>query len=155
MQFNSIKNIYSRFLAKIKVDKFNSECCWFWSGASKGNGYGSFVYNGKACQAHRVAYKLFVREDIPANHDVCHTCDNRMCVNPDHLFTGTRSDNMKDMSLKGRGAGECRKHLKEDQIQEIKQRLMSGHTPRLIARSMLVSYTTVISIKNNQSYVSK
>lgn len=153
MGFNSVKNIYSRFLEKVKVEKFNSDCCWLWVGASKGNGYGSFVYQGKAQQAHRVAYQLFVK-DIEKGKDVCHTCDNRMCVNPDHLFIGTRSDNMRDMSLKGRGAGGNRKHLKEFQIQEIRQRLISGHSPRAISQSMDINYATIISIKNNKSYVS-
>ena len=154
MSFNSIKNIYSRFLAKIKVNKFNDDCCWFWIGASKGNGYGSFVYKGKAEQAHRVSYKLFIQNVIPNNCDICHTCDNRMCVNPDHLFVGTRKDNMVDMKSKGRGSGGSRKHLLESQIQEIKQRLISGHSIRQIALSMDINYHTILSIKNNKSYVS-
>lgn len=153
MTFKSFKNIYSRFLEKVKVEKFNSDCCWFWIGASKGNGYGSFVYKGKAEQAHRAAYKLFVGK-IPDGKEICHTCDNRMCVNPDHLFPGTRKDNMQDMMLKGRGGGGNRKHLKEIQVQEIRQRLIAGHSPRIISESMNVHYSTVISIKNNKSYVS-
>jgi hypothetical protein len=151
-EFNFVPNIYSRFLSNVKTNGFNAGQCWLWSGASKGNGYGNFNYKGKTTPSHRVAYFLFINDKIDQNLDVCHTCDVRHCVNPDHLFLGTRKDNMTDMRLKGRGDGGCRKHLKEWQIQEIKQRLTSGHSSRKIATSMDINYSTINSIKNGDSY---
>lgn len=147
-----IKNKYARFLSKVSVRDFASDECWQWTGATKGNGYGHLSLERKSVPAHRAAYMLFVGE-IPEGSDVCHTCDNRSCVNPDHLFIGTRKQNMEDMSAKGRGAGGARKHLTEANVQEIRLRLASGHSPRKIANSMRVNYSTVVAIKAGRSYV--
>lgn len=147
-----IPNAYTRFFQKVDVVQFDPDACWIWKGASKGNGYGHVSVGGKNVPAHRHAYTLFVSKEIPAGMDVCHTCDTRSCVNPDHLFIGTRSENMADMKLKGRGAGGHRKHLKENQVQEIRQRLAAGVQPRRIANQMNVNYSTVASIKEGKSY---
>ncbi len=135
------------FLRKADTKNFSAEECWTWLGAGKGNGYG---HTSKG-PAHRVAYELFVGT-IPNGMDVCHRCDNRACVNPSHLFVGTRAENMADMSAKKRGAGGCRKHLKESAIQEIRRRLSAGTRPRVIAETMDINYATVVAIKEGRSY---
>lgn len=78
--------------------------CWLWTGgtnASASRGYGVFFFRKKSSQAHRVSYTLF-RGEIPEGMHACHKCDVRLCVNPDHIFIGTRSDNMRDCVAKGR-----------------------------------------------------
>lgn len=75
--------------------------CWLWTGAKAPRGYGSFYYLEGPLLAHRVSYLIY-RGEIPEGMFVCHKCDVRCCVNPDHLFLGTNQDNMDDMVRKGR-----------------------------------------------------
>jgi hypothetical protein len=71
-------------------------------GCTLPNGYGKLSRGGKTWLAHRWVWTE-VYGSIPARMHVCHTCDNRRCINPEHLFLGTRKDNMQDMIRKGRG----------------------------------------------------
>ena len=81
-----------------KVDK--TESCWIWN-ASLRYGYGAFKINGKVVGAHRFSWEYHFGK-INNGLNVCHKCDNPKCVNPQHLFLGSNSDNMKDCYKKGR-----------------------------------------------------
>ncbi|OOY15088.1 HNH endonuclease signature motif containing protein [Thioclava sp. DLFJ4-1] len=135
------------------VDDFSSDTeCWNWIGAGKGNGYGHTTVNGRSMGAHRRAFILFYGE-IPSGFDVCHSCDNRACVNPNHLFLGTRAENMTDAMVKGRTAGGNRKHLTEKTVQEIRRRIRTGEPDLLIARALDANSETVRKIREGKSYV--
>jgi hypothetical protein len=79
--------------------------CWEWAGAISSNGYGAILWNSKLLGPHRVSWILHYG-DIPSGLIVCHTCDNRSCVNPAHLWLGTTRDNAIDMSRKGRAGNQ-------------------------------------------------
>lgn len=82
--------------------------CWNWRLSKDRIGYGRMkVQLGsrdsfRSTSAHRYAYELW-RGHIPQGMNVLHSCDNRQCCNPEHLFLGTQKDNMRDMHAKGRG----------------------------------------------------
>lgn len=112
-----------------KVDKIsNPNNCWIWT-AYKWRGYGKFGWHGKIYLAHRISYELAFGEFDPTL-DILHKCDNPACVNPDHLFSGTHLDNMRDMINKGRDykfqhfTGEKSAHhkLTDKQVVEIRLR---------------------------------
>jgi hypothetical protein len=73
--------------------------CWIWTAYTNKAGYGQFRYEGKQELAHRVSW--FIKNGR-TDKCVLHRCDNRPCVNPDHLFEGTQQDNIRDCVNKGR-----------------------------------------------------
>jgi len=94
---NTLSQIHERFWSKVKVSQANK--CWPWLGVSDLNNYGQFRMEGKTIRSARVAFYLRNGE-WPDN--ACHTCDNPICCNPSHIFSGTRQENMSDMIAKGR-----------------------------------------------------
>lgn len=88
-----------RLAGKYKVN--DKTGCWEWVAAIGRDGYGAINFEGRVWKAHRLSYEVF-RGPIPKDLHMCHKCDNKKCINPDHLFPGTRFDNMQDCVKKGR-----------------------------------------------------
>lgn len=148
-----------------RVDKVESGC-WEWTGAIRGkSGYGAIKVNGKMISAHRHSYEQH-KGPIVNGLLVCHTCDNRKCVNPDHLFLGTHSDNMQDAYRKGRlcipdGTKKFalnhkpkNRKLQEDQVAEIKLAIETrGSTPLyVIAQKYGVGEHVIRDISSGRTY---
>lgn len=88
--------------------------CWEWKAAKINTGYGLMRVGNIAKLAHRLSYER--RHGSADGLFVCHRCDNPGCVNPDHLFVGTQTDNMRDMSRKGRAGFQGRSRSEEDRL---------------------------------------
>ena len=93
-----VNSIEERFWSKAKKVKGG---CWEWQRSRNQQGYGMFWFKNKWMRANRVAWEL-IYGSIPLNMQVCHSCDNPGCVNPNHLFLGSQHDNMRDCVRKGR-----------------------------------------------------
>lgn len=96
--------IEERLYSHIKINEISG--CWEWQGSTRA-GYGRLTIGSRKdgtrriVMAHRLSYELNYGE-IPENMEICHKCDNRCCINPEHLFVGTHQDNMDDRERKGR-----------------------------------------------------
>jgi DNA-binding XRE family transcriptional regulator len=102
--------------------------------------------------AHRVAYEVY-RGPIPDGMHVCHKCDNRICVNPDHLFLGTHAENMADMSKKNRqarGADNGSAKLTEIDVRAI--RAENSKSQSELGKDYGVSQSYISKIKRRESW---
>ncbi|TPJ86985.1 MULTISPECIES: HNH endonuclease signature motif containing protein [unclassified Mesorhizobium] len=145
-----LPKLLERFFVSFTVDEETG--CWNWTGEVKPNGYGviSKKVKGKRHRfyAHRFSAEHVAGKDVPADMDACHECDNRRCVNPDHLFVGTRKKNMEDCVAKGRQAkGDMLPQtvLTEEQVQSIRADDRDYET---IADAFGVGCSSVSNIKN-------
>lgn len=117
-----------RFFAKV-VEVENG--CHEWI-AGKHAGYGIFCINKETARvrAHRVAWVIAHNQQIPEGMEICHHCDNPSCVNPEHLFVGTQTDNMQDKVDKGKNNTQI---LCKDQVFEIYKLRDSGWSAKKLS----------------------
>lgn len=132
-----------RFLTKIE----KTETCWVWTGFRDRGGYGRVHYVGRKTFAHILSYQLFVGDT--GNKCVLHKCDNPSCVNPDHLFLGTRKDNAMDMISKGRSPIM---KLNPEKAKEVRKLFEDGFSMSTIASMFNVSKQTIFKIVRNKAY---
>lgn len=152
-------DIIARRRARIEASvERDAAGCWLWQKTCHKNGYGSFALGaGHNVLAHRGAYEAFVGP-IPVGMRVCHRCDVRRCVNPDHLFLGTQSENIRDAVAKGRidrttrvrGSAHPSSKLSEEDVPAILRRLRAGETKASLARAFGVSDTIIRLIERGQ-----
>lgn len=94
-----------------KINFYSENGCLEWLGALDTGGYGIFGVNGKLEKAHRVAW-THIKGKIPEGLYALHKCDNRKCVNPDHLYIGNDQDNMNDKVARRRHHAHGKTHCK-------------------------------------------
>lgn len=138
-----------------KVTK--TDYCWNWNAAIyRASGYGRMHTCNKVQAAHRISWFLNVGV-IPENMFVLHKCDNRICVNPDHLWLGTKQDNYDDMKAKGRerkalGSNSGNSKLNERDVLEIRRLYSVGMRACDIAIKFNMTKTTIGQIVKRQTW---
>jgi hypothetical protein len=150
-------SLMTRFHAKVSHEPNTG--CWLWTGALVPKGYGSVRDDGpdfKRLGAHVASWKLH-HGPVPIGLFVCHRCDVRWCVNPDHLFLGTHQDNMDDMHGKGRagrarGEAISRADLTAAGVLEIVERRRDGEAVRDIAADFGVTVGAIYHIASGRSW---
>ncbi len=142
---------------RILKNVFENNGCWEWKMATNArSGYGMTSFNGKSMSAHRASYECF-KGEIPNKMIVLHFCDNKKCVNPDHLILGTHKENTIDMMKKGRmasfkGVNNSSAILNEDKVLEIRKMSAQGKKPKQIAAHFGIKYYTCIDVINRRNW---
>jgi len=142
----SAESLESRFWEKVNRDRTEHQC-WLWTAGTNSSDYGSMKVDGTHTNAHRIAYRLEVED--PGDKFVLHQCDNKQCVNPNHLYLGTPSQNMQDMYDRGRrdATGENNPNAKLDSndVETIRER-SDSETNRELADEFGVASSTISMI---------
>lgn len=162
------KPLLFRFWSKVDI-KDNPDECWNWRACISNKGYGRFMINRKVVPASRMSY-IITNGPIVGKYEVCHTCDNPLCVNPNHLFLGTRKQNMEDAKNKGRlssgekhsklctgnravGERSGKSKLTEKQVREIRRLYTTTETSyKKLAKRFAVSPSAVAAIIKNKRW---
>ncbi len=131
--------------------------CWYCSCGGKDSRYGTISINDQSISNHVASY-LVHKGEVPEGINVCHTCDYKRCINPEHLFLGTQQDNINDMISKGRkdnriGSKNTQAILDEDKVREIKYFLEhAGMTQKEIADYFGVSQVIISQINTGKRW---
>jgi len=144
-----LKRFFDRHVIK-------QEGCWDWKGRLLNSGYAVMQKGHHQTGAHRISYLLH-KGEIPTNLLVLHTCDNRKCTNPKHLYIGNSVDNAIDRETRGRSnrgkrTTNMHRKLNIDLVSEIKEKLNLGVTSSRLARDYYVSYSTIEAIKKRRTW---
>jgi hypothetical protein len=136
-----------------KTERRGADECWHFKTAPSAQGYPRFSHSSTAESASHFSYRLH-KGPITKGLDVCHTCDNRLCVNPAHLWLGTRAENMADCKAKGRARGPNYRgseigtsKLNERQVATIKKALAAGRSCASLGRRYHVTGQAISQIK--------
>lgn len=146
-------------MRQVDIDRFWSKVdrrgdCWLWAGRLNRHGYGELKVERKHVRAHRMAFAI-ANGEIGPGLLVCHRCDNRACVRPDHLFLGSNTENMADMVQKGRQSrGEAAYHAKLSEADALLaiEMLMAGARHREVAGALNIKIGTVAHIATRRTW---
>ena len=125
--------------------------CIIFQGSKDGQGYGRYFKNGKSKLVTRAVLALQLGYELPTSMDACHTCDRPSCINPEHLWAGTRTQNLLDASKKGRTQGKSHPlsnaKLDWEKVREIRLKLAAGERMKDVAEQYSVGRKTIHDIK--------
>lgn len=152
--FLARKPIKDRLIENSSIDQETG--CWNWNGSLINKGYGQISIKGKNCQPHRISWKVFVGE-IPKGMQINHKCHNSKCINPEHLYTGTQQENIRDMDLSNRRSisfgSKCNQsRLNDGLIKIIRDSLSKGSRACDLANEFGVGRTCIANIKHKRTW---
>lgn len=128
--------------------------CWLWQGTSFQNtGYGQVTHERRIYSAHRLSMHVFRNFDLSSSELILHKCDVKKCINPDHLYVGTRIDNTRDALKRRRypkGSNHSQSKLTEDEVAIILMMLRSGRSYGSIAAHFDVDSSLIGLIKRKK-----
>jgi len=138
-----------RFFSKVNSN-------WEWTASTDTGGYGHMRVGKKPERAHRLSYRIHIGE-IPKGMFVLHSCDNRICVNPDHLHLGTNADNMREKVERGRshhpiGETNGRAVLSESDVISIIEKYKNGIPKKTLMKDYNIKSTQFRRIINRESW---
>lgn len=138
----------------MEVDFDKSEGCWIWTGRLNKQGYGLTGIRGKSTLAHRTYWEL-IKGKIPDGMCLLHSCDNKKCVNLDHLHIGTHAENMKEASIRNRfpsrkGELNSRAKLDLEKVREIRQDKKSSNV--FLAKKYGVSDVSIRMVRRGKTW---
>lgn len=150
------ETLAKRFWAKVNrsgptQDHMDTRC-WTWEAALSRKGYGVFWANGKNYFAHRFSHLLATGEEPEV---VCHKCDCKSCVRPDHLYGGDRFTNAIDAAVRGRlkrGEENNQSKLNPEKIRDIRERRQDGDTLVALAHEFGVSHQAILQIVTRKTW---
>lgn len=155
-----VEIIQSRLLAKRKLEprRQGFENCWIWTGALTSRGYGCLALKRYGelhrLSTHRIALAAWTDFDLDGEYHALHRCDQKDCFNPDHLYAGTRSDNMADAYVSGLLAPlqPHRSLLVEDDIFTLLDSLLDGEKRSTLAREYGVGWQTIDDVVKGKTW---
>jgi hypothetical protein len=151
---HTLSKFKARFWSRVTRD--TADRCWQWQGSVASGGYGQIALCEHNLLAHRVAYELHYGA-FPRSAWILHRCDNRLCVNPAHLFLGDAQANVDDMVKKGRNAppkGEShyQSKLNKEQVLSIRARVINGESQRELSREFGVDFSTISKVVRRETW---
>lgn len=141
-----LENAVKRFNDNIE----KTESCWIWKG-SLSRGYGMIFYK-KNMRAHRFSYFIHIGK-LLMNYLVCHTCDNKLCVNPDHLYLGTPKDNSRDATERKRLKVGSDHHFSKLSDKDVNEIIKSSESGVSLSEKFGISKTHVSRIRNKKNWI--